>query len=298
MSSLEWVRTQHCSHWRLGVDSAMLGFHEGLQMAQTPTRLTKDLKVGLAIYTAPIWLILAYLAFEYAGLAVVLLFPAYVLLRSLARLVDKRRPARPCAVCHEPNRRGHGCHVEHVAVAVSQRRIEPTKSAPFYKSYWGGTVLDRYGPVWACEHKHRHREEAHRCAWKVVRQFQRGKRSLDWLIGPRPKATTTARRVRIADLTPQAWNKMCRDAADRCHYCRGRFPRNELQQEHKVPLSRGGANSISNIVPSCRPCNLQKGSMTDVEYMIHRRKITDRASARRTAAVQSTRGLLRRLPWR
>jgi hypothetical protein len=31
-------------------------------------------------------------------------------------------------------------------------------------------------------------------------------------------------------------------------------------------LARGGANDISNIVPSCEPCNRRKGILTDDEF--------------------------------
>jgi hypothetical protein len=41
-----------------------------------------------------------------------------------------------------------------------------------------------------------------------------------------------------------------------CFYC-GEKPGS--QREHKTPLSRGGSNDLSNIVRSCRKCNLKKG---------------------------------------
>ena len=38
--------------------------------------------------------------------------------------------------------------------------------------------------------------------------------------------------------------------------------------EHKIPLSRGGSNSISNIVLSCEECNLRKGTKTSEEFTL------------------------------
>jgi 5-methylcytosine-specific restriction endonuclease McrA len=44
-----------------------------------------------------------------------------------------------------------------------------------------------------------------------------------------------------------------------CAYCRTRLWQ---QQDHCVPLSRGGAHHISNVVPSCARCNYRKGTRT------------------------------------
>lgn len=36
--------------------------------------------------------------------------------------------------------------------------------------------------------------------------------------------------------------------------------------DHKIPMSRGGANMLSNVVGACWACNARKGAMTDVEF--------------------------------
>ena len=41
----------------------------------------------------------------------------------------------------------------------------------------------------------------------------------------------------------------------------------EVHIDHKIPLSRGGHNDISNIALSCARCNLQKGTKTDEEFL-------------------------------
>lgn len=51
-----------------------------------------------------------------------------------------------------------------------------------------------------------------------------------------------------------------------CAYCLRRIP-NSLEQEHMTPLSSGGDNSISNIVPACRSCNASKGARTHVMWL-------------------------------
>lgn len=51
-----------------------------------------------------------------------------------------------------------------------------------------------------------------------------------------------------------------------CAYCRGKFPEVRFSIDHVVPLSRGGEDSIGNIVPACLPCNQSKSSRTVTEW--------------------------------
>lgn len=73
--------------------------------------------------------------------------------------------------------------------------------------------------------------------------------------------------------TAAEWYALCRASKCRCHYCgikcdtRGRRERDDnLEQDHKIPVSRGGSDSIDNIVVACRACNAEKGTMTADEY--------------------------------
>ena len=50
----------------------------------------------------------------------------------------------------------------------------------------------------------------------------------------------------------------------RCAYC-GIKPE-RLDPDHVVPLSRGGSNAPSNLLPSCPDCNTSKGAMTLPEW--------------------------------
>lgn len=51
-----------------------------------------------------------------------------------------------------------------------------------------------------------------------------------------------------------------------CHYCKGSFPPSKCDQDHAVPLSRGGAHDISNLVIACLHCNRQKHAKTPEEW--------------------------------
>ena len=51
--------------------------------------------------------------------------------------------------------------------------------------------------------------------------------------------------------------------------------------DHVVPLSRGGSNSITNILPSCRQCNTDKNDMTLDEWPADRGATQPHAEANR-----------------
>lgn len=55
----------------------------------------------------------------------------------------------------------------------------------------------------------------------------------------------------------------------KCYYCHKKLgkARNSWVEEHIVPLSRGGSNSIDNIVIACTDCNLSKGSKPPHEWV-------------------------------
>lgn len=50
---------------------------------------------------------------------------------------------------------------------------------------------------------------------------------------------------------------------DLCFYCGQKKPET---LDHLLPLTRGGDNSIENLVLACRPCNSQKNNKTPQEY--------------------------------
>lgn len=56
-------------------------------------------------------------------------------------------------------------------------------------------------------------------------------------------------------IKPQAIITRFNDFENACAYCGSR---SSLQLEHIVPISKGGAHDISNIVPACRSCNFSK----------------------------------------
>jgi len=51
-----------------------------------------------------------------------------------------------------------------------------------------------------------------------------------------------------------------------CPYC-GEKIVGATHRDHVVPISRGGSNSIDNIVPCCAPCNYKKNDRPLIVFM-------------------------------
>lgn len=57
-----------------------------------------------------------------------------------------------------------------------------------------------------------------------------------------------------------------------CQYC-GRSNKNvELQVDHIIPVSKGGTNDITNLITSCRECNIGKGNTELTDQQINKLK--------------------------
>ena len=69
------------------------------------------------------------------------------------------------------------------------------------------------------------------------------------------KRNETKRGLR-ADLTEEQWETIKRVFRGKCAYCGKRTT--VLEQDHVIPLSKGGTLTLHNIVPACRSCNAQK----------------------------------------
>jgi DNA polymerase III epsilon subunit-like protein len=60
------------------------------------------------------------------------------------------------------------------------------------------------------------------------------------------------------------WLRILNRHEHRCSYC-GVRP-DKLHMDHVVPLSRGGAHAIGNVLPACETCNLSKSAKLLVEW--------------------------------
>lgn len=58
------------------------------------------------------------------------------------------------------------------------------------------------------------------------------------------------------DLTTAQWKAIKRHYGYRCVYCGRKMQR--LTIDHIIPISKGGENTFTNVVPACRTCNNRK----------------------------------------
>lgn len=52
-----------------------------------------------------------------------------------------------------------------------------------------------------------------------------------------------------------------------CYYCNNEIAEKQRTADHKIPLSKNGLHSASNLVMACINCNNSKGSHTDLEFL-------------------------------
>lgn len=70
--------------------------------------------------------------------------------------------------------------------------------------------------------------------------------------------------------TKADWSKLVRRFGGKCAYCGAGKAEH---RDHVIPITRGGTDSIGNILPSCAPCNLSKGRSTLSEWKHRKRKL-------------------------
>lgn len=73
-----------------------------------------------------------------------------------------------------------------------------------------------------------------------------------------------SRGAKIANLSWGEWLQILKKFKHHCAYCKSEHL--PVEQEHVMPLSRGGNHDKTNVVPSCRRCNLTKGIRTAKEW--------------------------------
>jgi len=81
------------------------------------------------------------------------------------------------------------------------------------------------------------------------------------------RAKSNAYRARarsaVGQFTSAEWRALVESYGGKCAY---RGEAGPLQVDHRTPLTRGGKNSIDNILPACRKCNTEKGQLTEEEF--------------------------------
>lgn len=77
-----------------------------------------------------------------------------------------------------------------------------------------------------------------------------------------------------------------------CAYCGKGIEYKDMQVDHLTPVFRGGADDISNLMPSCRACNFRKGTWTLDEFREELRRQAGREMKRFQARQSADYGLI------
>ena len=159
-----------------------------------------------------------------------------------------------CAVCGTPITRGSG----------RQRYCKPCSI----------TVKNEDSKAWFSAHPGYHRQ------WYIKHresELEKGKQRYN----DDPDAAYAKihkRRTRLngngGSYTPKELREQFTTQDYCCYYCHAPFFNGKLEikfhVDHKVPVSQGGSSYISNIAIACPKCNLEKGTMTEDEFISSR----------------------------
>lgn len=80
------------------------------------------------------------------------------------------------------------------------------------------------------------------------------------------KNRRAANRLAKGSFTAEQWELKCQFHGWLCYYCKIPLTGASVTQDHRIPLSRGGYNHLSNIAPCCSRCNSKKHSKTELEF--------------------------------
>ena len=80
-----------------------------------------------------------------------------------------------------------------------------------------------------------------------------------------PESVRKKERLKAKELKKSRWWQTLIQKTN-CYYCEKEISRQEVTMDHIVPISRGGKSNRGNLVPCCKSCNLNKRSLTAVEW--------------------------------
>ena len=168
------------------------------------------------------------------------------------------------------------CRKEGSARKMRQRAAEGRKAHPdqYLKSLkeWRDANAERARQAVIRWHKaNPEKRKEHRAAWRTKHDAQVKKSKAEWHKRDPDRGKVYQHRRRAMKLTnggsytTAEWRSLKEKYEFRCLCCHKTEPEIKLTVDHVVPLTRGGANNISNIQPLCRQCNLSKHTRT-IDY--------------------------------
>lgn len=181
--------------------------------------------------------------------------------------------------CHPAKK--HGGHGLCTTCYARERRKDPTIKA---KHAEGSRCWRKHHPEFErARSKRRYSADPARLLaatrrWRVKNRDRVNTKRREWrranpdIYLPKMRAHVKARKAKqkgatVCDFTLQQWEDMKLRYHVTCFYC-GNAPE-RLEQDHVLPLSRGGNHTYKNIVPACSRCNNMKNARTMWEFLGH-----------------------------
>lgn len=88
----------------------------------------------------------------------------------------------------------------------------------------------------------------------------------EWLRGLVAEGIAKRQRTPRGYVKPAIWQAILDEFDHRCAYCGASdIP---LEKDHRIAITRGGADDPSNLVPACKPCNIRKFNHDPADWPI------------------------------
>jgi 5-methylcytosine-specific restriction endonuclease McrA len=124
---------------------------------------------------------------------------------------------------------------------------------------------------WYLENKDRRQKTVQ--AWRLANKDKIDKASASWTKanGERKSSHYHARKARLRSngVYQISAKELKRIYLSSCFYCGAK---ENITQDHVVPIHRGGQHSIGNLIAACQKCNSSKQHKTITEWKLHLRR--------------------------
>jgi 5-methylcytosine-specific restriction endonuclease McrA len=139
---------------------------------------------------------------------------------------------------------------------VSQQRKAEREANPARKKAWSNASYARNKAKKLARQRIYRKNNATKIAarndvWRLAH--------LDQIHSYEKKYRANRRGAPFNDLTHAQWLEIQEVQDHRCYYC-GKRCKGKLTQDHIIPLSKGGAHTLHNVIGACRSCNSKKNA--------------------------------------
>lgn len=177
---------------------------------------------------------------------------------------------KPCRVCKiekplsefHPNPRCSGGHVHQCKQCVKE------KSSKYWRE--NKEAIHARNREWA--RKNPDKIAAYHKKWATENPEKNAASYKNWAKANPTKVRSISQRRRLREKGNQIFEILPRDMkrlyASPCFYC-GKT--GKMTADHVIPVSRGGAQSIGNLVPACPSCNFSKHNLFITEWKKRKR---------------------------